>query len=178
MERWSSALAFGTTYVPELEIALRLLLAALFAAAIGFEREMRKESAGLRTHMLTALSAAMFTILTFEIFHHVRALDNAPSVDPVRLIEAVTAGVSFLAAGTIINGRDRVQGLTTGCGIWMAGAIGVACGTGFYAIALFGAVSGILIIVFLRRFERQVLNTKPNNDQDDKKENPFSGSER
>ena len=60
MSNWFDFLKLGTTYIPEVEIAARLLLAALFAAAIGFEREMRKEPAGLRTHMLTALAAAMF----------------------------------------------------------------------------------------------------------------------
>lgn len=110
-------LKLGSTHIPEAEIAGRLLLAALFAAAIGFEREMRKEPAGLRTHMLTALAAAMFTVLTFEIFHATRSLDDGPNVDPLRLIEAVTTGVSFLAAGTIINARGRIHGLTTGAGI-------------------------------------------------------------
>jgi putative Mg2+ transporter-C (MgtC) family protein len=70
-------------------------------------------------------------MLTFEIFHATRSLDDGPNVDPLRLIEAVTTGVSFLAAGTIINARGRVHGLTTGAGIWLAGAIGVACGAGF-----------------------------------------------
>lgn len=167
MENWFADLGMGTTFVPEPEIAMRLCLAVLFAGAIGFEREMREEAAGLRTHMLTALAAAMFTVLTFEIFHHVRGLDNSPNVDPVRLIEAVTAGVSFLAAGTIINARGRIHGLTTGCGIWMAGAIGVACGAGYYVIALLGAVLSSLIIVLLRRFERHVLNTKPQDTGDD-----------
>lgn len=128
---WFGVLKLGATHIAEFEIALRLAVAALFASAIGFERELREEPAGLRTHMLTALAAAMFTVLTFEIFHATRSLDDGPNVDPLRLIEAVTTGVSFLAAGTIINARGRVHGLTTGAGIWLAGAIGVACGAGF-----------------------------------------------
>jgi putative Mg2+ transporter-C (MgtC) family protein len=167
MQNWFTELAPGTTYVPEPEIAVRLLLAAIFAAAIGFEREMREEAAGLRTHMLTALAAAMFTVLTFEIFHHVRSLENRPNVDPLRLIQAVTTGVSFLAAGTIINARGRVHGLTTGCGIWMAGAIGVACGAGYYAIALMGAIFSSMILILVRRFELFVLKTKRQNEDED-----------
>ncbi len=163
MSNWFDFLKLGSTHIPEAEIAGRLLLAALFAAAIGFEREMLKELAGLRTHMLTALAAAMFT---FEIFHATRSLDDGPNVDPLRLIEAVTTGVSFLAAGTIINARGRIHGLTTGAGIWLAGAIGVACGAGFYAIAAIGAVMSVLIVILLRAVERHVLGTKPRRDKE------------
>ena len=150
----------GSTTLPVLEIALRMLLATFFGAIVGLERELRGHSAGLRTHMLTALAASMFTILTFEIFHQVRQIDNSPNVDPLRLIEAVTAGVSFLAAGTIIHGSGKVQGLTTGAGIWLAGAVGVASGSGFYAIALMGTVLAVVIVVLLRGVERHLLDTK------------------
>ena len=106
----------SSTQGHEVEITLRLLLAALCGAGIGFERKMQNRSAGLRTHMLTAMAAAVFTILTFEIFHATRAFDNKLSLDPIRVIEAVTAGVAFLAAGTIIQSRGKVEGLTTGAG--------------------------------------------------------------
>jgi putative Mg2+ transporter-C (MgtC) family protein len=157
---WFETSGLGSTTLPVIEIAMRFLLATLFGAVVGFERELRGHSAGLRTHMLTALAACMFTVLTFEIFHQVRQLDNSPNVDPLRLIEAVTTGVSFLAAGTIIHGSGKVQGLTTGAGIWLAGAVGVACGAGFYAIALMGTVLALIIVVLLRRVERHVLDTK------------------
>jgi putative Mg2+ transporter-C (MgtC) family protein len=114
--------------------------------------------------MLTALAAAVFTVLTFEMFHSIRALDESPNVDPLRLIQAVTTGVSFLAAGTIINARGRVHGLTTGAGIWLAGAIGVACGTGNFAIALIATVLATAIFVLLRSVERNILGTKPRGD--------------
>ncbi|KUO56384.1 MAG: hypothetical protein APF80_13615 [Alphaproteobacteria bacterium BRH_c36] len=161
---WLEDIGINHTHTPEWEIAIRLLLAALFAAAIGFERELKARGAGLRTHMLTALGAALFTVITFEIFHEVRGIEGGGSVDPIRIIEAVTAGVSFLAAGTIIHGRGQVQGLTTGAGIWIAGAIGVACGSGYYVIAFFGVLLALIIIVVLRWFERDALDTKPNAD--------------
>jgi len=148
------------THIPEGDIALRLLLAALFSAVIGFERELRERSAGLRTHMLTSLGAALFTVITFEIFHHVRALDGGSNVDPIRIVEAVTAGVSFLAAGTIIRGGSKPHGLTTGAGVWIAGAIGVACGGGYYLVALFAVIIAFVIIVVLRQFEHHALDTK------------------
>jgi putative Mg2+ transporter-C (MgtC) family protein len=148
------------THTSEIEIALRLVLATLLGAAIGVEREMRDRPAGLKTHMLTALAAAVFTVITFEIFQFVRGLDPKSSADPIRVIEAVTAGVAFLAAGTIIQSRGRVQGLTTGAGMWMAGAIGVACGGGYYALALMAAALSVAIFVVINRLEERVLSRR------------------
>jgi putative Mg2+ transporter-C (MgtC) family protein len=119
---WPTALDAAHTSIHEVEIVLRLLLAAAAGAVIGVDRELKDRPAGLRTNMLVALAAAVFTILTFEIYH---SLKNANS-DPVRIIEAVTAGVAFLAAGSIIQSRGGVQGLTTGAALWMCGALAPA----------------------------------------------------
>ena len=103
-------------------VAARILLAALLGAAIGFEREWRNRPAGLRTHVLICIAAATFGILTIEIVYapvfQAAAVSEEVKVDPLRAIEAVTAGVAFLAAGTIILARGQVHGLTTarGCG--------------------------------------------------------------
>ena len=106
---------FGaTTHLRFSVIAARLLLAALLGAIIGFERERQNRPAGLRTHMLVCLAGALITILTVEITHVAAFQSDAIRVDPIRLIEAVTAGVAFLAAGIIILSKGEVQGLTTG----------------------------------------------------------------
>ena len=141
------------TSLPEAEIALRLGLAVLLAAVIGLDRERLERSAGLRTHMLTASAAALFTILTFEIHARLMALPERANADPIRIIEAVTAGVAFLAGGAILRGRESVQGLTTGAGMWLAGAIGVACGAGFYSIAVMATVLAVFILVIVRWLE-------------------------
>ena len=143
------------THLAETEIAVRLLLAAGFGALVGFERELRDRPAGLRTHMLIALAAAMFTILAFEIFHEVRAYDKTTNIDPLRLVEAVTAGVAFLAAGTILQSRGKVKGLTTGAGMWLAGSLGLACGAGFYTIAVMGGLLTLFILSILSYIERR-----------------------
>lgn len=132
------------TQTPEYVIAIRLLAAAILGALIGFEREIKNRDAGLRTHMLTSLAAAMFTVLTLELFYY--AKQSSDAADPIRIIEAVTAGVAFLAAGAIIRARGEVKGLTTGAAMWLAGAIGVACGAGFYAIAVMGAALALVIL--------------------------------
>ena len=150
----------NATYLPIETIALRFLFAALFGAVIGIEREWRKRPAGLRTHILTALAAAVFTVLTGEIMHaDFLQAPNAQS-DPVRVIEAVTAGVAFLAAGAIIQGRQGVRGLTTGAGMWLAGSLGVAAGLGYFAIGAIAAVMGLIVILVIGMLERAV-TSKP-----------------
>ena len=150
----------NASHLPFPVIAARMLLAALFGAAIGFEREWRNRPAGLRTHALICIAAATFAILTIEIVY--APMFQAPTVaeeikvDPLRVIEAVTAGVAFLAAGTIILARGEVHGLTTGAGMWLAGAIGLACGLGYWKIALFGAILNVVVLTALYTLQRKV----------------------
>jgi putative Mg2+ transporter-C (MgtC) family protein len=130
------------------EVAFRLVLAVVLAGVLGWDREEKDRPAGLRTYMLVALAAALFTVLTFEIFETVTSKNPDGSSDPIRIIEAVTAGVAFLAAGTIIQGRTTVHGITTGAGMWMAGALGVAVGAGHYLLAIFAALLSFSILRF------------------------------
>lgn len=160
------------TYTPFSVIVARLLLAALFGAAIGFEREWRNRPAGLRTHVLVCVAAATFAILAIEIVHapmfDVDATGDAIKVDPIRVVEAVTAGIAFLAAGTILFSRGEVQGLTTGAGMWLAGAIGLACGLGLWQIAGFVTLLSLVVLGLLHAFE---VNTGIGRDKRDGKAN-------
>ncbi len=142
----SLELASETSFLGFLEVAFRLVMAAGLAALLGWDREEKDRPAGLRTYMLVALAAAVFTVLTFEIYETVRQSQSDGSTDPIRIIEAVTAGVAFLAAGTIIQGRNSVRGLTTGAGMWMAGALGVAVGAGHYLLAILAALLSFAIL--------------------------------
>lgn len=148
------AAAFETT-TPPLEIGLRLLAACLFGFAIGFDREYRKRPAGLRTNMLTALAAAAFALIAFELVS-VFDDENNTRLDPIRVVEAVTAGVAFLAAGTIIQSRGDVRGLTTGAGMWLSGAVGLACGAGFLTVAFFATLLAIIILIPLNKLEEKL----------------------
>ncbi len=136
-------------------IALRLTAAAALGLLIGLDREYHSRPAGLRTHMLISLAAATFAVLTFEIVEQIQQDSHGVTTDPVRIIEAVTAGVAFLAAGTIIRAKGGVQGLTTGAGMWLAGAVGLACGIGAYVVAAFAAGLGISILTLLGWIERR-----------------------
>lgn len=127
------------------EILIRLGAAIVFGAVIGLDREWRKKPAGIRTHMMVALAAATFTVITMELFEAVKGAGDK-AADPLRLVEAITAGVAFLGAGAIIQSRGNVQGITTGSGIWLAGAVGYASGAGYYVL---GAIATALALVIL-----------------------------
>ena len=137
-----------------LDYSGRLLIATIMGGVIGIEREAKERPAGLRTHMLTSLAAALFTVLTLELHVEFNLRDPNSSADPIRIIEAVTSGVAFLAAGAIIQGRGKVQGLTTGAGMWLSGAIGVACGAERYGLAAIALVLATIILALLRPLER------------------------
>lgn len=149
------------TWLPFTVIAARLAIATLLGAVIGFEREWRNHPAGLRTHILVALAAASFTIIGIEIVHSPQFEDDGARQDPLRLIEAVTAGVAFLAAGTIIVARGQVKGLTTGAGLWLAGSVGLAAGLGFWQVASFVTVLAVIVLGLLHPFEKVISPERP-----------------
>lgn len=149
--------SFGTAATLELSaIVIRLLIAMVCGACIGFEREWRSHAAGLRTHILVCLSAAIVAILTIEIAHHSAFDRDEIRLDPIRLIEAVTAGVAFLAAGMIVFNKGEVKGLTTGAGLWFAGSIGLACGLGFWQIGLIASGFALGVLWLLRLIEHRL----------------------
>lgn len=139
-----------TMQLPLRVVLLRLGAAIVLGGAIGLEREVRSRPAGLRTHILVCLAACLFTLIGTELFMRFEPQGN---MDPIRIIEAVTAGVAFLAAGTIIRGEKGVRGLTTGAGMWMAGAVGVAVGSGLLILAALSTVAAVVVIALLRIIE-------------------------
>ena len=110
--------------------------------------------------------SGLFTLITFELHHDVTSSDASTTADPIRIIEAVTAGVAFLAAGAIIQSRGNVRGLTTGANMWLAGALGVACGAGDYTLAAFGAVFAVIVLVVLGRLEAMARKGASDKDSD------------
>lgn len=134
-------------------ILLRMTGAILLGAVIGLEREYRDHPAGLRTHILVALSACVFTLLALESVHMAGFADEQVRIDPLRVIEAVTSGVAFLAAGMIVFSRGRVKGLTTGAGMWLAGAVGVSVGLGYWFLAGFAALGCFFVLFVLAKLE-------------------------
>jgi putative Mg2+ transporter-C (MgtC) family protein len=150
------------TQIAPWDAFLRMLVAVIVGGVVGFDRELRNKPAGLRTHILISLAAATFTLITFELRHEVIAGSEAvagsgrTTADPIRIIEAVTAGVAFLAAGAIIRSRGSVHGLTTGANMWLAGALGVACGAGYYVLAAFATAFALVVLIVLGRLEARL----------------------
>lgn len=144
------------THTPFAVVAGRLALATVLGAIVGLEREWRQRPAGLRTHILVCLAAALVAILTIEIAHVSYFEGDHVRIDPLRSIEAVTSGIAFLAAGLIVFARGEVQGLTTGAGMWLAGAIGLSSGLGFWGIAVFATVLAVIVLSLLRVVERKL----------------------
>jgi putative Mg2+ transporter-C (MgtC) family protein len=135
----------GATVLPLPIIVVRLVGAAALCALIGLEREAEDRAAGLRTHMLVGMAGSAFALITVSIIELYADRPEVIRLDPIRLVEAATAGVAFLAAGMIVLSRGRVRNLTTGAGLWLAAAIGLAAGLGLWPIAVLAAVLGFLI---------------------------------
>jgi putative Mg2+ transporter-C (MgtC) family protein len=133
----------------DFDILLRLFVAMVLAGILGWERESTGKAAGVRTHMLVGLGAALFVVLGELFVFRFRQYDENMRFDPIRIIEAVVTGISFLGAGTIFvsRGRGRVKGLTTAASIWATAAVGLAVGLERYLLA---ALSTALIFVVLR----------------------------
>jgi len=135
------------------DLVIRLFAGALLGGCIGLERELRAHPAGLRTHMLVGLAAALFTIVAIDLARRLDAVSGGMGVDPLRAIEAVTAGVAFIAAGAIIRSGDKVRNLTTGAGMWLAGAVGLATGAGYLGLAVLTTALALVILTALRWLE-------------------------
>ena len=139
-------------------VALRLFGAALFCALIGLERELGERAAGLRTNMLVGLAAATFALLSEGVIAQ-SATSEIVRADPTRLIEAVTSGVAFLAAGLIIVSKGHVKGLTTAATVWLSAAVGLAIGLGQWLMGILACVAGLFVLLAIRRLE-QTMGTK------------------
>ena len=141
------------TTIPISDIIVRLVAACLLGALIGVDREIRRHAAGLRTHMLVSLASAMFMLIAYEMIGEFAEGVQDAKLDPTRVIQAVTAGVAFLAAGAIIQSKGSVHGLTTGAGMWLSSAIGLACGAGYLTLALLGALFSMIVLIPFRFLE-------------------------
>jgi len=133
---------------------LRIGVGTLLGGVIGYERDLHGRPAGLRTHMIVALAAATFMVIStnFVYFQHY-ANGGLIEVDASRIAASIVTGMGFLAGGAIMRTGLGVQGLTTAAGLWLVGAIGMASGAGMYPIALFVTVVGVVALTMLRRFE-------------------------
>ena len=128
------------------DLAVRMLLAALLGAGIGFEREIHEHPAGMRTHLLVSLGSAIFTILSIFAFSGPPAPNGSFPTDTSRVAAQVVSGIGFLGAGAILKYGTSVRGLTTAASLWATAAVGMACGAGTWIVAIVGTA---IVIVSL-----------------------------
>ncbi len=136
-----------------LDYCLRLLLSCLCGAAIGFERSRRFKEAGIRTHIIVCVGAALAMIISKYGFEDLGGiLDGSRTSDPARVAAQVISGISFLGAGVIFRNGGSIKGLTTAAGLWVTASIGLAVGSGMYVIAIFSTVLVSLLQFLMHRF--------------------------
>jgi putative Mg2+ transporter-C (MgtC) family protein len=140
-----------------LEMLLRLALAAGLGSIIGIERQRLQWTAGLRTHMLVSVGAALFMLVSLFGFSDILGRPNVV-LDPSRVAAQVVSGIGFLGAGAILFRRDKVRGLTTAASLWTVAAIGLAVGGGLYVPAVGGTVAIFSILAWLKPLERRWLS--------------------
>ena len=138
------------------EISIRLALAVLFGGLIGWEREVKNKPAGLKTHILVSLGSCSFALITLSFFE---TLDPKANADPIRTIDGIIGGIGFLGAGAILQSRGSVKGITTAATIWMAGALGLAAGTGFYIVGGLSMAITLVILLGVGFLEKKSLSS-------------------
>ncbi len=136
------------------EMILRITLAAFLGGVIGFERDIHRRQAGLRTHLIVAMASGTFMIVSAHFMYFQRYVaGDLVSVDSSRIAASVVAGVGFLGGGSILRTGATVQGLTTAAGLWLVAAIGLCAGSGMYPESVAVTVLGLLALTVLRVFE-------------------------
>jgi putative Mg2+ transporter-C (MgtC) family protein len=138
------------------QMAVRLLMAAFLGGAIGYEREAKRKSAGLRTHILVALGSALFVVIPLQA--------GVIITDLSRVLQGLVAGIGFLGAGAIIHGDKNNRGLTTAASIWLTAAIGAAAGMGRESSAVLATVLTIFVLCLARKMMGIVVQPEPSSE--------------
>lgn len=139
------------------ELVSRILVSILFGGIVGYDREVKGQSAGFRTHMLVSVGATMFALIQIKTTNQIVDIAASQSdlfqifsIDQTRLIAQIISGIGFLGAGAIIVTKRSISGLTTAASIWATAAIGIAIGMGYYEIAIAGTISIVTVLTVIK----------------------------
>jgi putative Mg2+ transporter-C (MgtC) family protein len=136
------------------EMIARIAAGAALGGVIGYERDLHRRHVGLRTHLIVAMTAATFMVISSQfVYWQHYAKDDLVNVDASRIAASVVSGIGFLAGGAILRTGLTIQGLTTAAGLWLVTAIGMCAGAGMYVESGVVTVFGIIALTVLRRFE-------------------------
>lgn len=141
----------------DMSLILRILLSCLLGGLIGLEREVHGRPAGFRTHLLVSLGSCLFVISSVEFYRHFGNQSGGPlGVDPGRVAAQVVTGIGFLGAGAIIRDKASIRGLTTAACLWVAAAVGLACGIGLFYLAIFVTLVALVNLMLLKQVEKRL----------------------
>lgn len=160
-------------FISPWEDFIDLLLAAVLGGVLGWEREARNKPAGLRTFMLVSLGSAAFMLVSTNLIAAAEAKDATLKIDPTRVMQGIIGGLGFIGGGTILQTKGSVKGITTAAGVWVAGAIGMACGLSQYGLAIMIAAFAFLTMTMMFSVEKQVrkeADVKPEESRDERSE--------
>jgi putative Mg2+ transporter-C (MgtC) family protein len=153
--------------ISSLDVAFRLILAAVLGGAVGFEREVREREAGLRTHVLVSVGSALFFIVSAYAWTDWSFSQREGLVfDPTRIAAQIVSGIGFLGAGAIIRQGLSVRGVTTAATLWLVAGIGMASGAGYWEAAFIATIAALVTLWPLRIVaHRMVTRMRPTDEQ-------------
>lgn len=134
----------------DLTVIINLFVAFMLGGAIGWIREMEGKTAGLRTHILVTVGSALFMIISGQM------VLISGLADPGRIAAGVVAGIGFIGAGCVLQGRDSIRGITSAASIWLAAAVGLASGIGFYVGAVTTTIIALITLRLLRKVKKYI----------------------
>jgi putative Mg2+ transporter-C (MgtC) family protein len=145
----------------QLQVLGIVIFAAILGGITGLERELAEKPAGLRTHMVVASTAALLISLANVIVPNLDLQDSLIRIDPVRMIEAIVTGITFLGAGTIIRDRSGIEGLTTAASLLFVAALGITVALSQFALAIALTLLNLIILRGIKSFEKHLLGKEP-----------------
>jgi putative Mg2+ transporter-C (MgtC) family protein len=140
-----------------IEITVKIGIIVLLSGIIGLDRELKHKPAGLKTHILVGLGSTIFTLVSLYMFYEFQGKQGA-SVDPGRIAAQVVTGIGFLGAGTIMQSKGTITGLTTAASLWAVAGIGLAVGAGMYPLAVISTAAILLIFFIINKLAYAVEN--------------------
>lgn len=138
----------------DLELVIRLVIAFVVGSLFGLEREKRHKPAGLRTHALVCLGAALFTVISIHGFPVTGSGNVVRNIDPARVAAQIVSGVGFIGGGIIFKEHDHIRGITTAASIWLTAGLGMGVGAGLYLFTGTAALLGLIGLKLNRLMER------------------------
>ena len=160
----------------DFEVVKRLIVALLLGGAIGLERQMLKRNAGFRTNILVCLGSCLIMLISLYVYE---VYKDQVMIDPSRIAAGVITGIGFLGAGAIMRAKEGIKGLTTAACLWVVSGIGLAVGCGFYIASYFCTVLTLVVLFFLRHFEKKLFPDSYDSESDlDNNGNECNGKEK